>query len=139
MVWLATQAASASDSIAYRARPYVCGAIGPWDPAVMQRLRRGSPTGLREIHRSSRAVLLASRAPGRWKTAGGQGFFADDIKVTNGATTVFADGAEAGLNGWTAVGFTAVGSTLTTAYDNFYIASNRQYVSYDSYVRCEAM
>ena len=39
-----------------------------------------------------------------------QGFFADDIKVTNGATTVFADGAEAGLNGWTAVGFTAVGS-----------------------------
>ena len=41
----------------------------------MERLRHGSPTGLREIHRSSRAVLLASRAPGRWSTAEGQGFF----------------------------------------------------------------
>ncbi|UWZ54545.1 immune inhibitor A [Dactylosporangium aurantiacum] len=67
--------------------------------------------------------------------AGGQGFFADDIKVTNGATTVFADGAEAGANGWTAVGFTAVGSTLTTAYDNFYIASNRTYTSWDQYLK----
>jgi immune inhibitor A len=67
--------------------------------------------------------------------AGGQGFFADDIKVTNGATTVFADGAEAGLNGWTAVGFTAVGSTLTTAYDNFYIASHRTYTSFDQYLK----
>lgn len=75
MVWLATQAASASDGIAYRARPYVCGAIGPWDPAVMQRMRQGSPTGLREIHQSSRAVLLASRAPERWNSSGGQGFF----------------------------------------------------------------
>jgi asparagine synthetase B (glutamine-hydrolysing) len=75
MVSHATQAALVSDGIAYRSRPYVCGAIGPWDPAVMQRLRQGSPTGLREIHRSSQAVLLASRAPGRWNTAGGQGFF----------------------------------------------------------------
>jgi asparagine synthetase B (glutamine-hydrolysing) len=85
MVWHATQAAVASDGIAYRSRPYVCGAIGPWDPAVVQRLRQGSPAGLREIHRSSRAVLLASRALGRWNTAGGgQGFFWDSL--ADGAT-----------------------------------------------------
>ncbi|WP_426508705.1 immune inhibitor A domain-containing protein [Dactylosporangium sp. McL0621] len=67
--------------------------------------------------------------------AGGKGFFADDIRITNGATTVFADGAENGLNGWTAVGFTAVGASLTTEYDNFYIASHRTYESYDKYMK----
>nr|BFE64521.1 immune inhibitor A [Dactylosporangium thailandense] len=67
--------------------------------------------------------------------AGGLGFFADDIRITNGATTVFADGAENGLNGWTAVGFTAVGASLTTEYDNFYIASHRTYESYDKYMK----
>ncbi|MEU7865853.1 immune inhibitor A domain-containing protein [Dactylosporangium sp. NPDC049140] len=67
--------------------------------------------------------------------AGGKGFFADDIRIANGATTVFADGAENGLNGWTAVGFTAVGASLTTEYDNFYIASHRTYESYDKYMK----
>src|SRR5215207_6076142 len=75
MAWLATQVASASDSIAYRSRPYVCGAIGAWDPGVVQRLRLGSPTGLHDVHRSSQAVLLASRAPERWATASCEGFF----------------------------------------------------------------
>ncbi|MER7276688.1 immune inhibitor A domain-containing protein [Dactylosporangium sp. NPDC000244] len=67
--------------------------------------------------------------------AGGLGFFADDIRITNGATTVFADGAENGLNGWTAVGFTAVGASLTTEYDNFYIASHRTYEAFDKYMK----
>ncbi|WP_433081521.1 immune inhibitor A domain-containing protein [Dactylosporangium sp. CA-052675] len=67
--------------------------------------------------------------------AGGLGFFADDIRITNGGTTVFADGAENGLNGWTAVGFTAVGASLTTEYDNFYIASHRTYESFDKYMK----
>jgi len=68
-------------------------------------------------------------------SAGGIGFFADDIRITNGATTVFADGAEAGLNGWTAVGFTAVGASLSNQYDNFYIASHRTYESFDKYMK----
>jgi immune inhibitor A len=68
-------------------------------------------------------------------SAVGQGFFADDIAITNGPTTVFADGAEAGANGWTAVGFTAVGSELVTEYDNYYIASHRTYESYDRYLK----
>ncbi|MFI5916342.1 immune inhibitor A domain-containing protein [Dactylosporangium sp. NPDC051541] len=67
--------------------------------------------------------------------AGGLGFFADDIKITNGGTTVFADGAENGLNGWTAVGFTAVGASLTNEYDNYYIASHRTYESFDKYMK----
>ncbi|MET7394434.1 immune inhibitor A domain-containing protein [Dactylosporangium sp. NPDC005572] len=65
----------------------------------------------------------------------GQGFFADDIKVTNGSTTVFADGAEGGANGWTAVGFTVQGSSITTEYDNYYIATHRTYESFDKYMK----
>jgi len=64
-----------------------------------------------------------------------KGFFVDDIKVTSGGTTVFADGAENGLNGWTAVGFTAVGASVTNEYDNYYIASHRTYESYDKYMK----
>ena len=66
---------------------------------------------------------------------GGSGFFADDITVTAGGATVFTDGAESGANGWTAAGFTAVGSTVTTEYDNYYIMSNRTWVSYDKYLQ----
>ncbi|GAA2599544.1 immune inhibitor A [Dactylosporangium fulvum] len=67
--------------------------------------------------------------------AGGQGFFADNIKLTNGATTIFADGAESGANGWTAVGFSATGASFTTEYDNYIIASHRTYESYDKYMK----
>ncbi|GAA3297920.1 immune inhibitor A [Dactylosporangium vinaceum] len=69
------------------------------------------------------------------ENTGGDGFFADDIKITNGSTTVFADGAESGLNGWTAVGFAATGNSLTTEYDNYYIASHRTYESFDKYMK----
>jgi immune inhibitor A len=66
---------------------------------------------------------------------GGKGFFADDIKLTSGTATVFADGAESGANGWTAAGFSAVGETATKEYDNYYIASNRTYESFDQYLK----
>jgi immune inhibitor A len=66
--------------------------------------------------------------------AGGLGFFADDIKVTSGSQTLVDDGAENGANGWTADGFEAVGTSKTVAYDNYYIASHRSYVSYDKYL-----
>ncbi len=49
-------------------------------------------------------------------------------------TVVFEDGAEDGANGWTLVGFTAVGATVTTLHDNYYISSHRNYVSYDRYL-----
>jgi len=62
------------------------------------------------------------------------GFFADEIKVTNGTTTVFSDGAESGANGWTAVGWTAAIGSFDTQHDQFYIASNRTYASYDKYL-----
>lgn len=65
----------------------------------------------------------------------GVGFFADDITVTSGGTTVFTDGAENGANGWTPAGFTAVGSTTTELFDHFYLASYRAYTSYDTYLR----
>ena len=63
------------------------------------------------------------------------GIFVDDLKVTAGATTVLADGAETSPNGWTLDGFSSVGATRTTGYDNYYIASNRTYTSYDKYLK----
>ena len=55
--------------------------------------------------------------------------------MTAGGQTLFTDGAESGANGWTSKGFTAVGASQSKAYDNFYIAANRTYVSYDQYLK----
>ena len=63
------------------------------------------------------------------------GIFVDDIKVTAGGPRCLADGAETSPNGWTLDGFTSVGATRTTGYDNYYIASNRTYTSYDKYLK----
>jgi hypothetical protein len=43
----------------YAARPYVCGAIGAYDPARLEMLRNAGPS-VREAHRSSDAALLSS-------------------------------------------------------------------------------
>ncbi len=66
---------------------------------------------------------------------GGFGFHADAIKVTNGSTTLVDSGAEATPEGWTLNGFSSVGSTLTTAYDNYYLASHINYVAYDAHLK----
>ncbi|MER5205982.1 immune inhibitor A domain-containing protein [Streptomyces sp. NPDC002825] len=63
--------------------------------------------------------------------AGGKGFTADAITVTADGASVFADGAENGDNGWVAKGFSRVGKGFTKEYEQYYIAENRQYVSYD--------
>jgi Immune inhibitor A-like metallopeptidase, VEG domain len=44
-------------------------------------------------------------------------------------------GAEEGADGWTLDGFRDVGESETIDYDNYYVASNRQYVSYDQYLK----
>jgi immune inhibitor A len=66
--------------------------------------------------------------------AGGVGFRVDDLRVTAGST-VFADGAENGTNGWTTNGFSAQGASVTAEFDNYYIASHRKHVSYDRYLK----
>ncbi|WP_460628306.1 immune inhibitor A domain-containing protein [Intrasporangium mesophilum] len=67
--------------------------------------------------------------------AGGKGFFADDVKLVSGGSTVFQSGAESGAEGWTADGFSAVGATIEADYPNYYIASHRDYVSFDKYLQ----
>ena len=62
------------------------------------------------------------------------GIFIDAIEITSNGTVIFSDGAEAGANGWALVGFSAVGATVTNLYDNYYISSHRNYVSYDRYL-----
>ncbi|QYJ05609.1 immune inhibitor A [Nocardioides panacisoli] len=62
------------------------------------------------------------------------GLFVDDIVLTSGGQTLFADGAENPPNGWSLNGFQAVGGEQTQEFDQFYLASNRAYVSYDRYL-----
>ncbi|MFG3285743.1 immune inhibitor A domain-containing protein [Streptomyces sp. NPDC048111] len=64
--------------------------------------------------------------------AGGKGFTADAITVTADGTAVVTDGAEGDDNGWTAKNFTRIGESFTNDYPQYYIAENRQYVSFDS-------
>lgn len=70
----------------------------------------------------------------RYQTDGGvapKGFTADAITLTADGATVFSDNAEGDDAGWTAKGFSRIGEGFTQEYDQFYIAENRQYVSYD--------
>jgi immune inhibitor A len=71
----------------------------------------------------------------RYLTDGGvaqKGFAADAITVTADGKAVVTDGAETDDNGWTATGFSRIGASFTNDYPEFYIAENRQYVSYDT-------
>ncbi|MFI5733698.1 immune inhibitor A domain-containing protein [Kribbella sp. NPDC051587] len=67
--------------------------------------------------------------------AGGKGFFADEIKVTSGATAVVTSGAETSPDGWTLNGFSAIGATYTSLHDNYYLASHINYVDQDQYLK----
>ncbi|WP_431044179.1 immune inhibitor A domain-containing protein [Streptomyces sp. P1-3] len=70
----------------------------------------------------------------RYQTDGGtsgKGFAADAISVTADGKALFNDGAEGDDNGWAVKGFTRIGASFTKDYPQYYIAENRQYVSYD--------
>ncbi|MES4908030.1 MULTISPECIES: immune inhibitor A domain-containing protein [unclassified Streptomyces] len=70
----------------------------------------------------------------RYQTDGGvaqKGFAADAITLTADGAPVVTDGAEGDDNGWTANGFSRIGASFTKNYPQYYIAENRQYVSYD--------
>ncbi|WP_030418433.1 MULTISPECIES: immune inhibitor A domain-containing protein [unclassified Streptomyces] len=70
----------------------------------------------------------------RYQTDGGvaqKGFTADRITVTADGAVLFSDDAETADAAWTANGFTRVGASFTKDYAQYYVAENRQYVSYD--------
>ncbi|MGP4000548.1 immune inhibitor A domain-containing protein [Streptomyces sp. 8N706] len=70
----------------------------------------------------------------RYRTDGGaaqKGFAADAVSVVADGAALFTDGAEGDDNGWTAKGFSRIGESFTQQYPQYYIAENRQYVSYD--------
>ncbi|WP_179806103.1 immune inhibitor A domain-containing protein [Micromonospora purpureochromogenes] len=74
----------------------------------------------------------------RYQTDGGVssgGFYGDAITVTADGQTLLSDGAEAGAAGWTLNGFSVVEETYKRKFDNYYIAGNRSYVSYDQYLK----
>ncbi|OKI04456.1 protease [Streptomyces sp. CB02923] len=70
----------------------------------------------------------------RYQTDGGaaqKGFAADAITVTADGKPLFTDNAETADANWTAKGFSRIGASFTKDYPRYYIAENRQYVSYD--------
>ncbi|MGW3102547.1 immune inhibitor A domain-containing protein [Streptomyces sp. NPDC001100] len=70
----------------------------------------------------------------RYQTDSGvaqKGFAADEITVTADGATLFSDNAESADAAWTAKGFSRIGASFTDDYAQYYIAENRQYVSYD--------
>ncbi|MET9394810.1 immune inhibitor A domain-containing protein [Streptomyces sp. NPDC006624] len=70
----------------------------------------------------------------RYQTDGGvaqKGFAADAITVTADGAPVFTDNAETADEAWKATGFSRIGASFTKDYAQYYIAENRQYVSYD--------
>jgi immune inhibitor A len=105
------------------------GTSNGWVPATFDlSAYAGKTIGLRFRYVTDGAV--------RGQTADVQnGFFADEIAITAGGQTIFSDGAETDVGGWTADGFTAVAATVTNMYDNYYIAGHRSYVSYDRYLQ----
>ncbi|WP_030603875.1 immune inhibitor A domain-containing protein [Streptomyces fulvoviolaceus] len=74
----------------------------------------------------------------RYQTDGGvaqKGFAADEITVTADGATLFSDDAESADAAWTADGFSRIGASITDDYAQYYIAENRQYVSYDKVLK----
>ncbi|MGC9536251.1 immune inhibitor A domain-containing protein [Streptomyces sp. UG1] len=70
----------------------------------------------------------------RYQTDGGvaqKGFAADEITVTADGTALFSDDAETADDAWKTKGFSRIGASITGEYAQYYIAENRQYVSYD--------
>lgn len=71
----------------------------------------------------------------RYQTDGGvneAGAFVDSIVVGAGTAYSFADGAEAGNNGWTPQGFTISTGSESNTSPRYYLIENRQYVGYDA-------
>ncbi|MFF7645966.1 immune inhibitor A domain-containing protein [Streptomyces canus] len=74
----------------------------------------------------------------RYQTDGGvaqKGFAADEITVTADGATLFSDNAETADTAWTANGFSRIGASITDDYAQYYLAENRQYVSYDKVLK----
>ncbi|MGC4977746.1 immune inhibitor A domain-containing protein [Streptomyces sp. DT199] len=70
----------------------------------------------------------------RYQTDGGvaqKGFAADAITVTADGAPIFSDNAETADEAWKKSGFSRIGASFTKDYAQYYIAENRQYVSYD--------
>jgi len=71
-----------------------------------------------------------------YRTDGGYapgGALVDDLTISAGGTTLLLDDAEGTPKG-ELDGFTVVGESATSLYSNYYLASNRSYVSYDKYL-----
>ncbi|MEI8411055.1 MULTISPECIES: immune inhibitor A domain-containing protein [unclassified Kribbella] len=99
------------------------GASNGWVPATFDlSAYAGKTVGLRFRYTTDPAAVE-------------KGFFADDIKVTSGTTTLVESGAEAAPEGWTLDGFSAQGASFISLHDNYYLASHINYVGYDQHLK----
>ncbi|MGW4892413.1 immune inhibitor A domain-containing protein [Kitasatospora sp. NPDC004240] len=66
----------------------------------------------------------------------GRGVLVDAVRISAGDTTLFADGAENGLNGWTATGFSVVtGRDAVKQHPRAYLVENRRYAGYGAFLK----
>jgi immune inhibitor A len=63
------------------------------------------------------------------------GFFADEIVISADGQPIVTSGGESDDEGWTLDGFRTTTGSETQLFDNFYIASNRTYTSFDRYLQ----
>jgi hypothetical protein len=64
----------APDGLAFRAHPFVCGAIGAWEPERLRRLIVASPVPIRSLYSSECAALWASGSLPTWRSAKARGW-----------------------------------------------------------------
>ena len=117
---------------------------GTLDGQPLPKDASGTPTFSGEHPQWGNLEVLLTSVAGKdakfralYRTDGGlaeQGLFLDDIKVVADGATVLEDGAES-EGPWTFDGFSVVAATTEKAYDNYYLAGHRSYVSYDKYLK----
>ncbi|WP_460812012.1 immune inhibitor A domain-containing protein [Nocardioides salsibiostraticola] len=104
------------------------GTTEGWVPATFDLSPyAGTTIGLRLRYQTDGAV--AGDDPAK-----ADGFFADAITVTAGGQEILSSDAEAAPEGWALNDFSSTADAFTQEYDNYYLASHRDYVSFDKYL-----
>src|SRR4029450_5751713 len=96
----------------------ITGSSGDWVPVSFDLADYAGQSVLLQLRYVTDAAVI------------GKGLLADAIQVGS-----LFDGAEAGTDGWTTVGFSQTTGVHTSSTFNAYIAENRQYLSYDETLR----
>lgn len=127
--WVSLPAASPADLTDPAVNNGIDGTVTTWTAAAFDLSAYAEKTVQVRVRYTTDGAVAGNDA------AVADGLFVDDLAITAGGSTIFTDGAEVSPNGWTLDGFSSVGASRTLSYDNYYLASNRTYTSYDRYLK----